>query len=174
MPFSLPLGDRTPITLSKKNNNNQDDEENDIIGTKGPETLYKAAKSLMKANQGATISIAGMGNLQTTEQAGPGKHGYEVEKPKGHAGYVHSAFELKPGGAGKKVLANNFFVPLAGPKGLVGPLLHCWRCVHKTVHAKIAPQKPFVITSKTLHLLKGQPFLLGGPSSVAATEVTAA
>ena len=173
MPFRLPLGDRTPITLSKKSNNQND--EGDDIGTKVPETLYKAAKTLMKANQGAAISIAGMGTLKPMAQAGPGRHGYEVEFPKGHEKHVPTAFEVKPGeGATKKVMANNFFVPLAGPKGLVGPLFHCWRCVHKTVHAKITPQKPFVITSKALHLLKGQPFLLGGPASVAAPEAAAA
>ena len=169
VPFSLHLGDRTPITLSKKNNKNPDKEEENI-GTKVPETLYKAVKSLMEANQGASIKLAGMGNLKRQTQAA-GKHGYEVEFPKGHVKHVPMAFELKAGaGAGKKVMAGNFFVPLTGPKGLVGPLDHCWKCCFKPVHAKVTPQKPFVMTSKALHLVKDEPMLLGCPAKPATEE----
>ena len=94
-----------------------------------------------------------------------------MEFPKGHERHVPTAFELKPGaGANKEVMANNFCVPLASPKGLVGPLLHCWRCTYKPVHAKISPQKPVVITSKALHLVKGEPMLLGGPAKLATED----
>ena len=167
VPFCLPLGDRTPIILCKNTGKEDADED---IGSKAPETLYKTVKALMKSNQGAHVKLAGMGTLKPQTQ-GAGKHGYEVEFPEGHEKYVPCAFELQAqAGAGKKTTSGNFFVPLANPNGLEGAMDHCWKCSHKPVHAKMKPEKPFVITTKTLTLVKGQPTLLGGPAKPAAEE----
>jgi len=163
VPFSLPQGDRTPILLSKSANTPQEDGDEDT-GTKLPETLYKVTKVVMKNNQGASFQIAGMGTLTPKTSAG-GQHGYEVEFPHGHEKHVHYAFELKAAnGAEKKTTSGNFFAPLANPKGLTGAIGHCWKCNFKQVHAKMNPTKPFVITTKALHLVKGEPMLIGGPA----------
>jgi hypothetical protein len=163
--FDLPLGDRTPIILSKKVSKEDDEED---IGSKLPDTLYKATKALMKANQGAAVKLAGMGTLNPVTE-GVSKHGYEVEFPKGSEKYVNYTFELKAeSGAEKKITAGNFFGPLANPQGLMGLLSLCWKCSFKPVHSKVNPVKPFVITNKTLQLVKGEPMLLGGPAEPAA------
>ena len=163
--FDLPLGDRTPIILSKKASKEDDEED---IGSKLPDTLYKATKALMKANQGAAVKLAGMGTLQPVTE-GVSKHGYEVEFPKGSEKYVNYTFELKAeSGAEKKITAGNFFGPLANPQGLIRLLSLCWKCSFKPVHSKVNPVKPFVITNKTLQLVKGEPMLLGGPAEPAA------
>ena len=61
VPFGLPLGDRTPIILSKKSGK---DDASDDVGSKVPETLYKVTKALMKANQGAAVKLAGVDTLK--------------------------------------------------------------------------------------------------------------
>ena len=156
IPFEVPLGDRTLIILGQSSS----DEE----ATKAPDTLYKAVKTLMKANQGAELKLAGMGSL-TAQTTAAGKHGYEIEFPKGHAQYVPYAFELKAEqGADKKATSGNFFLKLAGPHGISGSMSLCWKCSHKPVFSKVAPTKPFIITNTALNLVKGQPMLLGGPS----------
>ena len=161
VPFELPLGDRTPIIISSKVSTNDDEED---INSKLPETLYKAVKTLMKAHQGAPIKIGGMGTLSPIT-TGANKHGYEVEFPKGHDKYAVYGYELKAeASAGKKTTSGNFFVPLASPNGLVGALGLCWKCKFQQVPSKITPMKPFVCTTKTLHLKKGEPMLLGGPA----------
>lgn len=164
VPFDLPLGDRTPIILAKKAPKEEHDED-DSIDFKVPETVYKATKALMKANNGAAVKLAGMGTL-IPETQGAGKHGYVVEFPKGHAKHAITVFELKAeSGSDKKVTSGNFFMPLAHPNGLTGSMGHVWRASFKPVHEKICLVKPFVNTTKTVHLLKDVPKFVGGPAN---------
>ena len=159
VPFELPHGDRTLIILCKT----KDAEEDDVTSTKAPETLYKVAKGLQKANQGTSITLAGFGALKPSTEAA-GKHGYEVEFPAGHDKFVNYTFELKAVGAGdsKTTTSGNFFLPLASPHGLTGMMHLCWKCSFKGVHFKIAPSKPLVMTTAEMSLKKGEPKLLGG------------
>ena len=130
----------------------------------------------MKTHQGATIKLAGMGNLEAVTEAG-GKHGYQVQFPKGHEKYKPSAFELANGAqsaTGKKATSGNFLAPLANPNGLVGAMEHCWKCSLKPVHLQVNLQKPLGITSKALQLRKDEPMLLAGPAPCGPSAPTSA
>ena len=156
--FSLPLGDCTPVMVSATGL--KEDAQEEELDFTAPTTLYKATKTLMKASQGAPITLSGMGLLTPTSPA-MGKHGYTVEHPFGDSQHVPMCYVQKGTQADvKKITAGNFFSPMV-KSGLKGVLTNVWKCHFKNVHNKINPVKPYVMTSRDLKLERNKPMLVG-------------
>ena len=156
--FGLPLGDCTPVMVSATGL--KEDAQEEELDFTAPTTLYKATKTLMKASQGAPITLSGMGLLTPTSPA-IGKHGYTVEHPSGDKQHVPMCYIPKGTPDTKKATAGIFFGHLA-KCGLKGVITNVWKCSFKPVHNKIHPMKPYVMTSRELKLEKNRPKLVGG------------
>ena len=105
IPFGLPHGDRTAIIVNTTGPKEDAPEED--LDFNAPTTLYKATKTLMKASQGAPITLSGMGLLTPTSPA-IGKHGYTVEHPFGDKQHVPMCYIPKGTPDTKKATAGFF------------------------------------------------------------------
>ena len=155
VPFRLPKGDKTIVVGQGAN----EDDDNEHANTKVV-SLYTLVRQVQKAAGGKPYSLTSYGQLAPRQDT-LGNHGYSFEAepkdvPADNDKFKSMSF-LPRTKDDPKLQPANVFKVFACERSLQGPVAWAWRLHEDKIHAKLCARKPFVATTRSIELKKGQP-----------------
>ena len=155
VPFRLPKGDKTIVVGQGAN----EDDDNEHANTKVV-SLYTLVRQVQKAAGGKAYSLTSYGQLAPRQDTlGNRGYGFEAEPkdvPADNDKFKSMSF-LPRTKDDPKLQPANVFKVFACERSLQGPVAWAWRLQEDKIHAKLCARKPFVTTTRSIELKKGQP-----------------